>query len=47
MMQNGMSEDEARRRAIPMFFKNMALDTFTVPLELGVMKAVRGLRPDC
>lgn len=43
MMQNGMSEDEARRRAIPMFFKNMALDTFTVPLELGVMKGGRGI----
>lgn len=43
MMQNGMSEDEARRRAIPMFFKNMALDTFTVPLELGVMKGGKGI----
>ena len=38
-----MSEDEARRRAIPMFFKNMALDTFTVPLELGVMKGGKGI----
>lgn len=26
-----------------MFFKNMALDTFTVPLELGVMKAAKGI----
>lgn len=43
MMQNGMSEDEARRRGIPMFFKNMALDTFTVPLELGVMKGGKGI----
>lgn len=43
MMQDGMSEDEARRRAIPMFFKNMALDTFTVPLELGVMKGGKGI----
>lgn len=43
MMQSGMSEDEARRRAIPMFFKNMALDTFTVPLELGVMKGGKGI----
>lgn len=43
MMQNGVSEDEARRRAIPMFFKNMALDTFTVPLELGVMKGGKGI----
>lgn len=43
MMQNGMSEDEARRRAIPMFFKNMALDTFTIPLELGVMKGGKGI----
>lgn len=43
MMQNGMSEDEARRRAIPMFFKNMALDTLTVPLELGVMKGGKGI----
>jgi hypothetical protein len=43
MMQNGMSEDEARRRAIPMFFKNMALDTFTVPLELGVIKGGKGI----
>lgn len=43
MMHNGMSEDEARRRAIPMFFKNMALDTFTVPLELGVMKGGKGI----
>lgn len=43
MMQNGMSEDEARRRAIPMFFKNMALDTFTVPIELGVMKGGKGI----
>ena len=43
MMQNGMSEDEARRRAIPMFFKNMALDTFTVPLELGVMNGGKGI----
>lgn len=43
MMQNGISEDEARRRAIPMFFKNMALDTFTVPLELGVMKGGKGI----
>lgn len=43
MMQSGMSEDEARRRAIPMFFKNMALDTFTVPLELGVMKGGKGV----
>lgn len=43
VMQNGMSEDEARRRAIPMFFKNMALDTFTVPLELGVMKGGKGI----
>lgn len=43
MMQNGMSEDEERRRAIPMFFKNMALDTFTVPLELGVMKGGKGI----
>lgn len=43
MMQNGMSEDEARRRDIPMFFKNMALDTFTVPLELGVMKGGKGI----
>jgi hypothetical protein len=43
MMRNGMSEDEARRRAIPMFFKNMALDTFTVPLELGVMKGGKGI----
>lgn len=43
MMQNGMSEDEARRRAIHMFFKNMALDTFTVPLELGVMKGGKGI----
>lgn len=43
MMQNVMSEDEARRRAIPMFFKNMALDTFTVPLELGVMKGGKGI----
>lgn len=43
MMQDGMSEDEARRRAIPIFFKNMALDTFTVPLELGVMKGGKGI----
>lgn len=43
MMQSGMSEDEARRRAIPMFFKNMALDTFTVPLALGVMKGGKGI----
>ena len=43
MMQNGMSEDEARRRAIPMFFKNMALDTFTVPLELGAMNGGKGI----
>ena len=43
MMQNVMSEDEARRRAIPMFFKNMALDTFTVPLELGFMKGGKGI----
>lgn len=43
MMQNGMSEDEARRRAIPMFFKNMALDTFTVPLALGFMKGGKGI----
>lgn len=43
MMQDGMSEDEARRRAIPMFFKNMVLDTFTVPLELGVMKGGKGI----
>jgi hypothetical protein len=43
MMQSGMSEDEARRKAIPMFFKNMALDTFTVPLELGVMKGGKGI----
>lgn len=43
MMQDGMSEDKARRRAIPMFFKNMALDTFTVPLELGVMKGGKGI----
>lgn len=43
MMQDGMSEDEARRRAIPMFFKNMALDTFTVPLELGVVKGGKGI----
>lgn len=43
MMQSGMSEDEARRRAIPMFFKNMALDTFTVPLELGLMKGGKGI----
>lgn len=43
MMQSGMSEDEARRRATPMFFKNMALDTFTVPLELGVMKGGKGI----
>lgn len=43
MMQNGVSEDEARRLAIPMFFKNMALDTFTVPLELGVMKGGKGI----
>ena len=43
MMQDGMSEDEARRRAIPMFFKNMALDTFTVPLELGLMKGGKGI----
>lgn len=43
MMQDGMSEDEVRRRAIPMFFKNMALDTFTVPLELGVMKGGKGI----
>lgn len=43
MMQNGMSEDEARRRAIPMSFKNMAIDTFTVPLELGVMKGGKGI----
>lgn len=43
MMQDGMSEDEARHRAIPMFFKNMALDTFTVPLELGVMKGGKGI----
>lgn len=43
MMQDGMSEDEARRRAIPMFFKNMVLDTFTVPLELGFMKGGKGI----
>ena len=43
MMQSGMSEDEARRKAMPMFFKNMALDTLTVPLELGVMKGGKGI----
>lgn len=43
VMQNGMSEDEARRRAIPMFFKNMALDTFTIPLGLGFMKGGKGI----
>lgn len=43
MMQSGMSEDEARRKAMPMFFKNMALDTLTVPIELGVMKGGKGI----
>ncbi|WP_337803086.1 LPD38 domain-containing protein [Megasphaera sp.] len=43
MMQSGMGEDEARRKAMPMFFKNMALDTLTVPLELGVMKGGKGI----
>lgn len=43
MMQSGMSEEEARRKAMPMFFKNMALDTLTVPIELGVMKGGKGI----
>lgn len=43
LMQNGMSEDEARAQAVPIFYKNMALDTAVLPLELGIAKGGKGL----
>lgn len=43
LMQKGMSEDEARAQAVPIFYKNMALDTAVLPLELGIAKGGKGL----
>jgi len=43
LMQKGMSEDEARAQAVPIFYKNMALDTAVLPLELGIGKGGKGL----
>ncbi len=43
LMQNGMSEDEARAQVVPIFYKNMALDTAVLPLELGIAKGGKGL----
>lgn len=43
LMQKGMSEDEARTQAFPIFYKNMALDTAVLPLELGIAKGGKGL----
>lgn len=43
LMQKGMSEDEARAQAVPIFYKNMALDTAVLPLELGNAKGGKGL----
>ena len=43
LMQKGMSEDDARAQAVPIFYKNMALDTAVLPLELGIAKGGKGL----
>ena len=43
LQKNGMSEDEARVAAAPMFFKNMALDTLMIPGELTIAKGMKGI----
>ena len=43
LVQNGMSEDEAREQAKAIIPRNVALDTVTIPGELYVMKGAKGL----
>ena len=43
LQKNGMSEDEARVAAAPMFFKNMLLDTLMIPGELTIAKGMKGI----
>lgn len=42
LKQNGYSDEAARNQARPILANNMLLDTVTVPLELSLMKGLKG-----
>lgn len=43
LMQNGMSEEDARKQASAIIAPNVLLDTATIPAELFVMRGAKGI----